>query len=178
MEKCNCFAVKFQVVSKDKQSYKPCNTFDKNDCVDAILKSMTDDTETKKSCLRDCPLECEEISYEHTISTVEFPSKIYAKFIKKKFLSSFFEASELNFETIREHTLALDINYDELKYTTITESPYKTFSALVADIGGTCSIFLGLNLLGFVRIFEFFSDLIVLYCNRNRNSSNNDNKAS
>jgi hypothetical protein len=138
-------------------------TQQQNDCVNLIFKNLTE-SDINSKCSIDCPMECEEVSYEHTISTVEFPSKIYAKFIKTRYLKNYFDLKELDYETIREHVLALDINYEDLKYTIITESPYKTFANLVGDIGGTCSVFLGLSLFGSVRILEFCLELIVKKC--------------
>ena len=166
IKKCECFSVKYLIISKG--DYKSCSTKEQNECVDSIFDNLTE-TDINSKCSIDCPMECEEVSYEHTISTVEFPSKIYAKFIRTRFLNDYFDLKELDYETIREHVLALDINYEDLKYTIITESPYKTFANLVGDIGGTCSVFLGLSLLRSVRILEFFSDLIINKCKCEKN---------
>ena len=114
-------------------------------------------------CSSECPLECDSISYELSLSTANFPTRIFSKILKQRdTIKSQFEPNEtISYESLKECVLALDINYAELKYKVISESASKTIIDLIASIGGTIGLFLGTSLLGIVDIIESAFKLII-----------------
>ena len=107
-------------------------------------------------CSTDCPLECDSINYELSMSTANFPTRVFAKLLRQReHIRRQFEPNEtITYEKLKESVLALDINYAELKYTVMSESASKTIIDLIASIGGTIGLFLGTSLLGIVDVIE------------------------
>ena len=107
-----------------------------------------------EACASQCPLECDSVNYELSMSTANYPTRVYAELLKKREqIRRHFDPNEtITYEKIKETVVALDINYVELKYTMITETPSKTIIDLIAGIGGTIGLFLGMSLLGLVDV--------------------------
>lgn len=69
-------------------------------------------------------------------------------------------------ELARASLVKLFVYFDDIKYTRITEAPSITFVDLVANIGGTLGLFIGISLLSFVELIELVMEIIViLYVN-------------
>lgn len=51
--------------------------------------------------------------------------------------------------------MAVDIYYDSKEFTQIIQKPLLTYDLLLANLGGQLGLFLGLDVLSFVEVFEF-----------------------
>ena len=90
-------------------------------------------------------------------SFAKFPSDAYAQIISLDLEIS--ENSEINFETIKESVSSLKISYKDIEYTIIGEQASITLIDLIANIGGTLGLFIGISLLSFVEIAEILIKL-------------------
>lgn len=73
-----------------------------------------------------------------------------------------FTGENLTYEDIKKSILALNIYYDELKYTLVEEiKKIETFD-LISNLGGIMGLFLGVSFVTFFEIFEIFFETIFI----------------
>jgi len=56
--------------------------------------------------------------------------------------------------------LELFVFFDSLQYTKISQTPKKTLSALISNLGGSTGLFLDLSFMSVCRAIEFFLGII------------------
>ena len=94
------------------------------------------------------------------MSSVELMGNLYADFINSKpNLRIDFNGRPVNAEVARRNFVSVDLFYDTLAYTLSTETPSMDVVALLANIGGTMGLFLGVSLLHVCEI----GDVIIEY---------------
>ena len=98
-------------------------------------------------CEPKCPLECDNIQYNTESS--------YSNMRTSDDLSK------------KDTNLSLIIFYNSASYTTIEEMEKTDLIDLIANIGGTLGLFLGLSVLSFVEIFELFGKILFFYLKKN-----------
>jgi hypothetical protein len=74
-------------------------------------------------------------------------------------LRSDFLASNLTLEKALKSFLVLNIYYDSLSYTRITESPQMDFIALLGSVGGNMGLFLGVSVFSLFEIVEVLLEI-------------------
>jgi hypothetical protein len=104
--------------------------------------------ENKKVCTPLCPLECDSIKYDTSIS--------FTKFSENEFLSLF----ELN-GTVN-NLISIDIYYENLEYTRISQLPKMDFFDMISNIGGDLGLFIGISFLSFAEIIEIFGEILII----------------
>lgn len=108
-------------------------------------------------CGDSCPLECDSVTYNLFTNEAEYPSKVYANslvnnpIMKAKFTSN---PSDLNYDTLQRTMLQVSVFYGHLGYQYYEEAAKMEVSDLVAYIGGTLGLFLGMSFLSFVEILD------------------------
>ena len=75
-------------------------------------------------------------------------------------LNRFDDPSQVTYETIKESTLGVSVYFDALESTNIEESPQIEFVDLIAGIGGTLGLFLGISVLSLFEFVEIFLEII------------------
>lgn len=71
--------------------------------------------------------------------------------------------SQLTYEQLKEETLAINVYYSEMKYTSIEELEKTNFLDLIASVGGTLGLFLGMSFLSFFEIFDVVIEIIYMF---------------
>ena len=162
LKECNCSIV-FSLLTN------PCNTLEKLECFNNNLIKLMD--KISAICSPKCPLECESIDYSLSVSHSYFSSPDYFKFLKTKqiFQSLLNNSSnycnnsvEIENEVIRKSIVEVNVFYDELKYTKVSQIAKMTFEDLMANIGGTLGLCIGISFLSFVEIFEAIIQLFMI----------------
>lgn len=69
----------------------------------------------------------------------------------------------ITYELFKQSVASVLVYYDELKVTQISESPSISLVNLVANIGGTCGLFIGMSVLTIVEFFELIFGLAVIF---------------
>ena len=126
-------------------STKPCVSHDdtvksSNFYFQDYLKNYLDNY-----CKLICPLECNFIYYNNFISHGNFPTFFYLN------MSGF---NFTDMETFKKSYLSLNIYYDSFSNTKIEEVAKTELIDLIANIGGTLGLFLGVSVLSIAEIFE------------------------
>ncbi|XP_033126038.1 degenerin mec-10-like [Anneissia japonica] len=116
----------------------------------------------------ECRIPCSEIKYEKTISQSLWPSESYVNTL----LESIYAINQshrnrlYDLPTAQQNLVRLEVYYEDLSYTSISESPAYTWESLFGDIGGTLGLYIGLSMLTVVEFFEFVIDLVVYIINK------------
>ena len=144
---CNC-----SIKSLDEKFRVKCidsiDDFEIKNCSMSFLANF--DVE---KCNEYCPLECESFTHE-----------IYARsqtIVGTGNISEYFE-SELfqTYSDVANHYYGIYVYYNDLKYTFIKQNPKIEIFGLISEIGGTFSLFIGLNTFSFLELFEILIELI------------------
>lgn len=157
IEICSCYDITYRSISSE---IRPCSSLNETTCVYNTLLSFAEET-TNKLCSNECPLECESISYSQSTSTSSFPPRSYADDILNDtvMLSRFDANKKIDYNFLKEHLLSVNIYFDALQSTRIEEFKQVEFFDLIANIGGTLGLFIGISLLSFVELVELILEL-------------------
>ena len=104
--------------------------------------------ENKKICTPLCPLECDSIKYDTSIS--------FTKFSDNEYLALY----DIN-GTI-DNLISIDIYYENLEYTSINQLPKMDIIDLISNIGSTLSLFIGISFLSFAEIIEVIGEIVII----------------
>jgi hypothetical protein len=151
--KCNCNDI-YTISLDENQQFCPVN----NKCVNKVFQNYLSNTSSEyyinTYCLPLCPLECNQTSFGLTLSTTDIIPEFYSLVIQEKAKSLNITNRTLSLEEIKNSVIKLNINYDSMSYTLSTESPTLDIIGLLAYIGGTLGLFLGISVLTFVEFLE------------------------
>jgi hypothetical protein len=155
IEKCGCYdAMKISYFDHAK----PCSHFLKLECVDSSLigLSVWNSEYIDEFCYPLCPLECASTEYKTSISINQFPTTTYADFLAKRGLVSDIVYSAEKFsQPLEKLILKVNIYFDSLTYTSITEVASIDQITFISNIGGLLGLFLGATVLSFLELVEF-----------------------
>lgn len=151
-EKCKCYDLSRQIV---KYNLEPCLTLEQLNCTFKGYQEFLNEN-LFSQCYKDCPLECESTQYITSTSFANFPSNVYADYLISN--NSYYQ----NFtrESLQKSILALNIFYEDLRYQLFEEKEKLLLVDLLAGVGGTISLFLGIS---FLSLCEFFDILIRIF---------------
>lgn len=167
IEKCGCYDVAYPSLG----CKKPCYLNETStQCLDDNFSEYYD--QIIKKCLVICPLECEMINYKTEISYSDYPSRGHSRELLKYYMpGSFQNRKDLNYQEIRENVVHLKIYFDDMKYTLISEKPKILLEDLLANIGGTLSLFLGVSILSIGEFVEIIIQVLRVLVLKNADES-------
>ena len=149
-----------------------CLNESQQNCAKLAWKIFISNDYVSKTCIQYCPLECNSISYKLTNSFSSFPSKSFAdSLMTNPIITSKFSNGTLNYESIKQSVLSLNIYYDRLAFTQISKETKFEIVDLISAIGGLLGLFLGMSFLSFVEIIEIILEAFVILFERQKISS-------
>jgi hypothetical protein len=104
--------------------------------------------ENKKVCIPLCPLECDSIKYDTSIS--------FTKFSNNEFKRLFEIDANIN------NVLSIDIYYENLEYTSISQLPKMDIIDLISNIGSNLSLFIGISFISFAEVIELLAEIFII----------------
>lgn len=123
-------------------------------------------------CIDMCPIECSLVTYDLSVSYLEYPSyNTFYQFQDKLNLSSLFGTKNVTYKMFQESVAGARIYFKDIKYTEITESPSMTIDNLLAFIGGTMGLFIGFSVMIVVEIVELIVEMISIILKNNYRSN-------
>jgi hypothetical protein len=153
IKKCNC-AISF--FPKIDPKTRDCITADDQMC---SFKEYFYENLSRESNIYDlCPLECESIEYDFTITTVPITYK--DDFIQTRKDNNHKIFQNLTDEQYMSMIAKIFIYYKDIGYEEIVELPNYTWITLISNIGGAFGCFLGMSILSLVEIVELIIGLI------------------
>ena len=145
IKRCNCSIIWLP----NYKNYTVCN-YDQKDC---STSSVTEILEGKQNlnCTSSCPTECEFIEYKVSTSRATYPTEYYRDLLSTH---SIINSSGINIQDIDKAVLRVNVFYETMSYTTITETLSITPETFFSNIGGTLGLCLGVSILSIVEILE------------------------
>ena len=115
----------------------------------------------------DCPLECDTSGFTYSLSFAQLSKAYFLNKMKKMNEDFKYKNDEyLNYISV----VSFKIYYMDLKETLIIHDIKTQLADLIANLGGTLGLFLGLSFLSFIEIFEIlFQSIIIIHKNKNQN---------
>ncbi len=118
-------------------------------------------------CESACAEQCDSVEYKLDVSQATFPTLTYLKVLQTDYNNGFIfpgtNVSDAELEKFgRESFLKVVVNYDNLYYTSIEESPSTTLEGLVSDVGGNLGLFIGLSILSLIEIIELVAVILFI----------------
>ena len=124
-----------------------------------------------KHCLTSCPLECDQIFYTTSLSSVLLNGYSYIGYIQsKQNLKYDFINRTLDLTTAKDSFVQVNIYYDSLSYTLTTESPQMDAISLFGSIGGNLGLFLGMSVFSICELIEVTVQIYFILKQRKNNS--------
>jgi hypothetical protein len=115
-------------------------------------------------CLLKCPLECSSTSFETTQTSVSLLGDSYLGYINENpHLLSDFVRRPISLHAAKESVVKLSIFYESLSYEMSKEYSKMNVVDLLANIGGTMSLFLGISVLSFCELVELLIEIVYVW---------------
>jgi hypothetical protein len=161
IQSCNCASTIVNTV----RNARYCQTNIENLC-EYSFKHNFSMVSTDEYCENVCRIECKRQTFQLTNSLASYPTDIYTMFSLQIFLANqnplklvqtdaIFNLNSVQFlRYVDMSMLRVVVNYDDLLYTAITESPAISSDQLIGSIGGHFGLFIGMSLLTFLELFE------------------------
>lgn len=149
-----------------------CTTIAQLKCSNNVVKIHFTISFIQNQCLPICPLECKQTKYVTSISSSQLlPNIFYADVLNSSSLRSFFPNGNITLDLVQSYLIKVNIFYDSLSYTVVTESPSITVVSLLSNIGGILSLFLGVSILSVVELMEILIEIFSLSCFKKKKKS-------
>jgi hypothetical protein len=160
IDKCNCS----DIITPSIRDSTFCETDVELSCMDDFDSDFTI-SDLNEICEFACPQQCSTIEYNLDISSATFPTFSYLKYKQSDSFHGYMfpqDDAEL-MEFARQGFLKLIVNYDNLYYTSIDESPQISTETLFGNLGGQLGLFIGLSFLSFIELLELLSEFFFIY---------------
>jgi len=154
----SCFTTLFPYNSSFIQ---PCLKQYEIKYVFALFRDFFSNKSFIDECLIGCPLECESETYTFTVSSLDYPTKVFANYIgKKSAIMSRYGNRTPSYDELKGSLVKLNINFQSLQYTLVEESQKTTWLDLISNIGGTLGLFTGFSFLSLVEFLEIIFEML------------------
>ena len=155
---CGCNYPRYLILNKNIPT---CINLTQSNCVLTQISSFS----LSRECIEQCPLECNTITYDVELSSLEYPSQsLYINLVNSSsFVTSFenYTGRVFSLESMKKNVISLKIYYPFMFYTLITESPKTNFFDLLAQIGGSLGMLLGFSIFHFIELVEIILLLVL-----------------
>ena len=126
-----------------------CLNLSQLNCTNAQINAFTG--EKLIECNKQCPLECNTITYSPQLSTLDFPSHDLFKLYQNE---SDLGLGSMSFDTMKNSLISLKVYYPFTQYTEIRELPKTSLIDLISQIGGSLGMLLGFSIFHLIELFE------------------------
>ena len=161
-EKCKCIDSAFYPLIGQPYCLNASQLF----CDLKVFTEFYSEIDIKAKCGSLCPLECKSQNFDLTISSFKYPTPAYADQLVNysNILDRFVpNASDVTYDYLKEHILALDIFYSDMKYFSIEELEKTSFIDLISGVGGTLGLFIGMSFLSFFEIIDVLIEVLIYF---------------
>ncbi len=131
-----------------------CMTIKQTECSARVWKLFLA-SNFNNICSSVCPLECDSMTYRMSLSFSDYPNKLYSqKLTSNPILTSKFPNNSISYNQIKRSVVSLNVYYNEMSYTLISQQPKMQLFDLVSNIGGLLGLFLGTSFLTLAEVIE------------------------
>ena len=151
IDNCGCYYTRYVNLNS---KVRACLNLSQLECIYEQERDFIGDEISE--CKKVCPLECESVKYDLQVTNLIFPSKqMYNLMNKSEYLFEEIEKGT-TFDMSSDDYIYLNIFYPYLEYTLLTESPKTQPVDLIASVGGSLGLFIGLSVFNFFEVLEVF----------------------
>jgi hypothetical protein len=162
MEHCKCYDLNY---SQLKPNISACQNDEQLNCSkETNMKFLR---ENKSNCLEKCPLECDQIVFNHALSSADYPTENAYQILKSD--HHFSRYKNLTLEKFEERSVLVNIFYPKLSYLSVSQIIKVEFMDLLEHIGGLLGFFIGMSLLSFIEFIEIIIDVIFILVSKSEN---------
>ena len=149
IKECGCYFNGLPFFSPSE----PCFNASEIQCLTKTREHFNDDY--LEECEKECPQECEYVTYEYSLSSLVYPSRTaFDNLIGEEYKFNY------TYEMFKESFFYLHIFYKSLDYTQITQFPKTVPIELFSNLGGLIGIFLGFSIFSFIEIVEILLRIV------------------
>ena len=142
-------------------SYRPCLNLTDFKCFSNIFYK----NEIESCATKYCPLECSFVIYDFSVSSLIYPNtEIFSNWCTD--MPTTCDPS-LTYDQFRTRFITINVYYSSLTFTKINVTPTMTFTGLLAAIGGSMSLIVGISCFTVFEIGELFVLFICELCKKN-----------
>jgi hypothetical protein len=172
INKCECYLTNLDRLNGTISCLNITNMECVNDAWRMFLAS-----DVNKICSPLCPQECDSMNFKLSVSSLQFPNKLYGKtLMSNKIISSKFSNGALHHNDLKQSVLSLKIFYNDLTYTLISQQPKMQLFDLISNIGGLLGLFLGVSFLTLAEVLEAFLAIFQILIANLKSKKKDDNK--
>jgi len=154
IDKCGCFSTFYN--APINISFPPCFLPDEAKCLRNYIQ--VEKKTIENLCSKECPLECEYVKYDMTLSTMGLAGKEFINNLR----SDVKEYENMRIDEFERTHLYMGVYYSSKEYTEIREVPKVTIVDLISLLGGVLGIFLGFSVFSLVEILEVLIRVVAL----------------
>lgn len=166
IQECNCYITSLDPIN----SKSPCINLNQTSCNYAAASKFYGQ-DIKSICGSRCPLECVQNYIYTSISSIDYPKEAYADNLLKQNIpainnfKSFSYSQDKAYSMLKKQILSLNIYYEDLKYTIVSDSIKTSPLDFVSALGGTLGLFLGMSFLSLVELVEILIEIFYVIFN-------------
>jgi len=152
---CGCYS-SFYPAYGANSSNSYCNTLNLKEC----MLNYTSTSDITKSCRTLCPYNCSYTKYDILSTRGSYPNYRYMANLDG-FLLSQRGIKQIN-KTAASYA-KVNIYYEDLRYSTTTETPQILWTDLISNLGGTVGLYIGFSFLTLGEIFEIIFNISFIF---------------
>ena len=134
-------------------------------CYNPRTNIVNNNTFLSSECTPLCPLECNRtiLKTSSSSSSYDLTGELYYDFIKtKKNLLSNFVNKPLSIQNAIESFTSIAFYYESNSYKLSTDTPSMDMVSLLANLGGTLGLFIGISLIQLCEIIDVLIQIILI----------------
>jgi hypothetical protein len=155
IEQCGCYSLEYPNLSLQ---VRPCLNLSSYYCIDTQANAF----DAVKCQTRECPLECDSVTYDLSLSCLTNPSlKEFYSFrledkenFEKMLENSSYTNVTFTYDLFKSMWLSVWVYYPSLEYTRIVETPKVTLLDLLTQIGGSLGLFVSFSVFTLFELIE------------------------
>ena len=152
VKNCGFYAVFYPAYgANSSESY--CNTLILKQC----MLNYSSNSDITKSCRTLCPYSCNYTKFDILTTRASYPNFLYMGKLDEYLLSKKGIKQTVN-KTASSYA-KINIYFDDLRYTTTTETAQIILSDLIASLGGTVGLYIGFSFLTLGEVFEIIFNI-------------------
>jgi hypothetical protein len=119
------------------------------------------------------------VVFDTSLSAADYPPRNYyeLRLKNKPIIMDLFSrennTKNFSFELSKERLISLKVYFNDLSYTNFSEKEKVNIVDLIANIGGTLGLFLGVSVLSFVEVFDLMVNCVYI-CFRHKKVAKNE----
>ena len=153
---CNCSDMESILFKNDTVC-----TLESSDCLNQVFELYLSPDYVKNNCLPECPLECNQTLFGVSLTSSDIMPEYYSNIIQEKAQTLNITNETWSLDEVKSNIITFNIYYNSFSYSITTETPSLDVISLLAYIGGTLGLFLGVSVLTTVEFIEILISFLI-----------------